>query len=303
MTDKNFTSAYLKLSGRELKEKIRLAGEILKSCTLCPRRCRADRTAGETGFCRTGDRPVVSSWSPHFGEESPLVGCHGSGTIFFTNCNLGCLFCQNWTISHHGEGREISFEALADIMLALQDQGCHNINLVTPTHQVPMILRSLEIATGRGLKVPIVYNCGGYEALETLRILDGVIDIYMPDFKYAAPGPAEEYSKARDYPSAAKAAIREMHRQVGDLVMDRNGIALRGLLVRHLVLPGGLAGTEEVARFIADEISPDTYTNIMAQYYPCYKARKHPPLDRRITEREYHEAVRAAREAGLKRLD
>jgi len=188
-------------------------------------------------------------------------------------------------------------------MLALQGQGCHNINLVTPTHQVPMILRSLEIARDRGLKVPIVYNCGGYEAVETLKILDGVIDIYMPDFKYAASAPAEKYSKAPDYPSVAKAAIREMHRQVGDLVMDRNGIALRGLLVRHLVLPEGLAGTEEVAEFIAREISPDTYTNIMAQYYPCYKAYEHPPLDRRITDREYRQAVRAAREAGLKRLD
>jgi len=303
LTDKQFTAAYLRLSGRELKEKIRLAGEILKRCTLCPRRCGVDRTAGETGFCRTGDRPVVSSWNPHFGEEPPLVGRHGSGTIFFTHCNLGCLFCQNWTISHQGEGREISFEALADIMLALQKQGCHNINLVTPTHQVPMILRSLEIAADRGLRVPIVYNCGGYEAVETLRILDGVIDIYMPDFKYAAPGPAEKYSKARDYPSAAKAAIREMHRQVGDLVTDGNGIALRGLIVRHLVLPGGLAGTEEVAGFIAGEISPDTYTNIMAQYHPCYRAHGQPPLDRRITDREYREAVRAAREAGLKRLD
>ncbi len=299
----SFIPSYLKLSGEELKEKIRLAEEILKSCALCPRRCRVDRTSGEYGFCKTGDKPFVSSWNPHFGEERPLVGYHGSGTIFFTHCNLGCLFCQNWTISHIGEGSEISFDALADIMLTLQNYGCHNINFVTPTHQVPMILRSLEIAIDKGLKAPLVYNCGGYEALETLKILDGVIDIYMPDFKYADPEPAKKYSKAEDYPSVAKAAIKEMHRQVGDLVMDHNGIARRGLIVRHLVLPEGMAGTEEAVKFLVEEISPNTYTNIMVQYYPSYKAQEHPPLDRRITDQAYRKAVKAAREAGLKRLD
>jgi putative pyruvate formate lyase activating enzyme len=299
-----FIAAYLRLSRQELREKIRRAEEILKSCTLCPRKCKVDRTAGEKGFCKTGDRPVVSSYNPHFGEEAPLVGSRGSGTVFFTRCNLGCLFCQNWTISHLGEGSETSFDTLADIMIVLQENfGCHNINFVTPTHQVPMILKSLDIAIDRGLNVPLVYNCGGYEALETLKILDGIIDIYMPDFKYADPGPAKTYSKAGDYPETAKAAIREMHRQVGDLVMDERGIALRGLLVRHLVLPEGLAGTEEVVRFLAEEISPNTYTNIMDQYYPCYKAAKHPPLDRRITDAEYRKAVKAARNAGLKRLD
>jgi putative pyruvate formate lyase activating enzyme len=299
-----FIASYLKLSGNALKEKVRLAEEILRNCTLCPRECGVDRTTDERGFCNTGDKPYIASFSPHFGEEAPLVGSHGSGTIFLTNCNLGCLFCQNWTISHAGEGNEITFDALADIMLKLQRvYGCHNINFVTPTHQVPMILRSLVTAAEKGLNVPLVYNCGGYESLETLKILDGIIDIYMPDFKYANPGPAGEYSKADDYPSVAKAAIKEMHRQVGDLVIDERGIAQRGLLVRHLVLPEGKAGTEEVVRFLADEISPDTYTNIMDQYHPCFRAMGEPPLDRRITHEEYRASVSAARKAGLRRLD
>lgn len=300
---KGFVVAYLKLSRKELRERIRSAEEILKDCTLCPRNCRVDRTAGKLGFCRTGDKPFVSSYNPHFGEERPLVGRYGSGTIFFTNCNLGCLFCQNWTISHLGEGGIVSFEELARMMITLQNLGCHNINLVTPTHQVPMILRSLEIAIDKGLNVPIVYNCGGYESIDTLRILEGIIDIYMPDFKYSDPEVAKRYSKAKDYPQIAKMAIKEMHRQVGDLIIDDRGIALRGLLVRHLVLPEGLAGTEEVVRFLVEEISPNTYTNIMAQYYPCYKAFEHPPLDRRITQEEYRKARESAIKAGLRRLD
>jgi putative pyruvate formate lyase activating enzyme len=301
--DKGFVAAYLKVSKEELRKRIQRAEEILKKCVLCPRHCGVDRTSGERGFCKTSDKPFISSWNPHFGEERPLVGRYGSGTIFMTNCNLGCLFCQNWTISHLGEGNLYSFEALADMMLALQNFGCHNINFVTPTHQVPMILRSLEIAIDKGLRVPIVYNCGGYESVETLKILDGIVDIYMPDFKYIDSQVSKKYSKAEDYPSVAKAAIKEMHRQVGDLIMDSRGIALRGLLVRHLVLPGGLAGTEEVARFLVEEISPNTYTNIMAQYYPCYQAIENPPLDRRITTEEYKRALRIALEVGLRRLD
>jgi len=302
--EKAFIPAYLRLSKEELRGKIQALEETLKECVLCPRNCKVDRTQGETGFCKTGDKPFVSSYNPHFGEERPLVGRSGSGTIFFSYCNLGCLFCQNWTISHLGDGSIISFEKLADIMLTLQNHhGTHNINLVTPTHQVPMILRSLEIAIEKGLNVPIVYNCGGYESLETLRILDGVIDIYMPDFKYSDPEVALKYSRARDYPQVAKAAIKEMHRQVGDLIMDDRGIALRGLLIRHLVLPEGLANTEEIVKFLVEEISQDTYTNIMAQYYPCYKAFEHPPLDRRITTEEYRRALRAALETGLWRLD
>lgn len=298
-----FTAAYQKISKEELWRKVRLAEEILKECTLCPRNCKVDRTSGNKGFCRTGDKPYVASWGPHFGEERPLVGRFGSGTIFFSFCNLGCIYCQNWTISHLGEGKEVSFEKLADIMIELQQMGCHNINLVTPTHQMPMILHSIAIASELGLEIPIVYNCGGYESLDALRILDGIIDIYMPDFKYSDPQMALKYSKAKDYPAVAKAAIKEMHRQVGDLIIDKRGIALRGLLVRHLVLPEGIAGTEEVIRFIAEEISKDTYINIMDQYYPCYKAFEYPPLDRRITTKEYTEAIRLAIEAGLKRID
>jgi putative pyruvate formate lyase activating enzyme len=301
--DKGFLAAYLKLSKEELRERIHAAEEILKECILCPRSCKVDRTSGEKGFCKTGNKPFISSYNPHFGEERPLVGRHGSGTIFFTHCNLGCLFCQNWTISHLGDGYIYSFDALAEMMLTLQHYGCHNINFVTPTHQVPMILRSLEIAIEKGLKVPLVYNCGGYESVDTLKILDGIFDIYMPDFKYIDPEVSKKYSKAEDYPSVAKAAIKEMHRQVGDLVMDSRGIALRGLLVRHLVLPGGLAGTEEIVKFLVEEISPNTYTNIMAQYYPCYQAIENPPLDRRITIEEYNKAVKIAFEAGLRRLD
>lgn len=298
-----FKAAYLKLSRDSLREKIKAAKEVLKECTLCPRSCKVDRTSGKLGVCKTGDKPFVSSYNPHFGEERPLVGRHGSGTIFFTRCNLLCLFCQNWTISHLGEGDIISFEELAQIMLTLQGYDCHNINLVTPTHQVPMILEALAIAVEQGLKVPIVYNCGGYESLETLKILDGIIDIYMPDFKYSDPEVAFKYSRARDYPSVAKAAIKEMHRQVGDLIMDDRGVALRGLLVRHLILPEGMAGTEEIVKFLVEEISPNTYTNIMAQYYPCYKAVQFPPLDRRITNEEYRKALKAAIDAGLRRLD
>ncbi|MGD2079773.1 MAG: radical SAM protein [Nitrospirota bacterium] len=299
----SFTPAYLVLGEEELLQKAARAEEIIRHCALCPRRCGVDRTAGEKGFCRILDRPVVSSHGPHFGEEAPLVGRSGSGTIFFTGCNLGCIFCQNWTISHALQGSEVSTGRLAGYMLELQGLGCHNVNLVTPTHQVPMILRALVEARREGLRLPLVYNCGGYEQLETIKLLDGVVDIYMPDFKYSDPGPARKYSQAKDYPEVAKAAIREMHRQVGDLAMDDDGIALRGLLLRHLVLPGGLAGTGEVVRFVARELSKDTYINIMGQYHPCYEAFNYPPLDRDIMAGEFEEAVAMAREAGLKRID
>lgn len=297
-----FIPAYRLLSDKVFSDKVTEAEEILKECTLCPRGCGIDRTSGELGFCRTADKPFVSSWGPHFGEERPLVGRHGSGTIFFGNCNLGCLFCQNYSISHLGEGIEISHEKLADIMISLQRQGCHNINLVTPTHQMPMILKSIKIASQKDLKIPIVYNCGGYESIHALKILDGVIDIYMPDFKYIDPDMALKYSLAKDYPEAAKNAIKEMYRQVGDLFIVK-GIALRGLLIRHLVLPEGIAGTEGVVKFIAEEISKDTYINIMDQYHPCFKAFDHPPLNRGITSKELEEAIRLAIDAGLKRID
>ncbi len=297
-----FIPSYLKLSKEILQEKTEEALQRLKECNLCPRECGVDRTAGELGFCRTADLPIVSSWGPHFGEEPPLVGRGGSGTIFFTHCNLHCLFCQNYTISHLGEGQEVSFEKLASIMLSLQAMGCHNINLVTPTHQVPMILKALMIAIEGGLRLPIVYNCGGYESIDTLKLLEGIIDIYMPDFKYSDPEVSKKYSLAEDYPERAKAALKEMHRQVGDLRINSEGIAERGLLVRHLIMPGGLAGTKEVVRFIAEEISKDTYINIMDQYHPCFKAFEYPPLDRRITPTEFEEALALARKAGLRRI-
>ena len=303
MDNHTFTPAYLQLPPNILSDKVREAEEILKECTLCPRQCRVDRTCGEKGFCRTGDRPFISSYSPHFGEEKPLVGKFGSGTIFMGNCNLGCLFCQNYSISHLGEGTEISFEKLAEIMLSLQKEGCHNINFVTPTHQMPMILRSLLIASEKGLNVPIVYNCGGYESLHAIEILAGIVDIYMPDFKYSDPAMAFKYSKAEDYSQSAMVAIKEIHRQVGDLVTDQRGIAISGLLVRHLVLPEGNAGTAGVVKFLAEEISKNTYINIMDQYHPCFKAFDHPPLNRRITQQEYADAVQMAIDAGLKRID
>jgi len=247
-------------------------------------------------------RPIPSCYGPHFGEEEPLVGTHGSGTIFFTGCNLRCVFCQNWDISQMRLGRTVSISELADMMIELQDMRCHNINLVTPTHYMPHILAALVAACERGLEVPLVYNCGGYESVSALRLLDGVVDIYMPDVKYADPDIGLRYSHVPDYPKVVKAALKEMHRQVGDLWIDEDGIAWRGLLVRHLVLPGGRAGTAEIVKFIADEISRDTYINIMSQYRPEYRAREHPPLDRPITAREYEEAVRLARKAGLHRF-
>jgi len=305
----SFVASYLKLNPADFAARIRKLDEILKECTLCPRQCRVDRTLGEVGFCSTGNKPFISSWGPHFGEERPLVGYYGSGTIFFGYCNLGCIYCQNWTISHLGEGQEMSYEELANIMLNLQRSGCHNINLVTPTHQMPMILHSIFLAKNLGLNLPIVYNCGGYESLELLKTLDGIIDIYMPDFKYSDPEMGLKYSKAKDYPQVARAAIKEMHRQVGVLKVDEWGIirkgllAYRGLLIRHLVLPNNIAGTKEFVKFIADEISKDTYVNIMNQYRPCYKARDYPELNRRITNKEYTEAIQAALDAGLTMLD
>ncbi len=299
----SFVPSYLRLSVDESRKRVKAAYELLRHCSLCPRNCGVNRLEGQRGFCRTLNGPVVSSWGPHFGEERPLVGRGGSGTIFFTHCNLGCVFCQNYSISHLGEGEEISTERLARVMLELQKMGCHNINLVTPTHQVPMIMDALLIASERGLRLPVVYNCGGYESLETLRLLDGVIDIYMPDIKYSGPEVAKRLSLAEDYPEVAKAAIKEMHRQVGDLVINDSGVAVKGLLVRHLVLPDGLSGTPEVMRFIAEDISKDTYVNIMDQYYPCYSAPENPPLNRRITRKEFIEAIDTARASGLKRID
>lgn len=296
--------AYIETYKRnELKRRIEKANKILEECSLCARKCEVNRMRNEKGVCRTGRLPMVSSFSPHFGEEAPLVGRHGSGAIFITSCNLLCVFCQNWEISHLGEGEEISLEQFALLMLNLQNIGCHNINFVTPTHVVPQILEALSIAIEGGLSVPLVYNTGGYDSIETIKLLDGIFDIYMPDFKYWDEEVAIRLSKAPGYPEIARQAIKEMHRQVGDLTVDSSGIAQRGLLVRHLVLPDGLAGTRDVMRFLAREISPNTYVNIMDQYRPCGEAYKYPPLDRRITAEEYSEAITMAGEEGITRLD
>jgi putative pyruvate formate lyase activating enzyme len=301
----SFEPAYLKLlrSG-ELKERVEEAYRHLEACDLCGHQCGVNRRESIKGaVCRTGERAVVASFHPHFGEEDPLVGTGGSGTIFFSWCNLRCQFCQNYDISQKGAGREVEPEELARMMLHLQDMGCHNINFVSPSHVVAQILAGVLIAAQAGLRLPLVYNTGGYDSMAALKLLDGVVDIYMPDMKYSDPAIARKYSKIRNYPAINRAAVKEMHRQVGDLVMDERGVALRGLLVRHLVLPEGLAGTAEIARFLVEEISPNTYINVMAQYRPCYRAHEFPPLDRPITHEEYQEALRVAREAGLHRFD
>ena len=294
-------AAYNMMPLETLKERASIALALLASCQLCPRRCQVDRLNDERGYGRTGRRAKVASYTPHFGEEPPLVGSSGSGTIFFSGCNLSCVFCQNWDISQMDAGREVKGEELARMMLALEDSGCHNINLVTPTHVVPQILEALVLARRDGLSVPLVYNSGGYDSVETLLLLDGIIDIYMPDAKYGQDGPAQRYSAAPGYTAVNKAALKEMHRQVGDLQMDGEGIALHGLLVRHLVLPAGAAGTEEVVRFISQEISVHTYLNVMAQYHPEYQACRYPELSRSITAREYAHALHLAAAAGLVR--
>jgi putative pyruvate formate lyase activating enzyme len=292
----------------ELRRRVEQAYAHLAACDLCAWNCRVDRRTAK-GVCRTGTLAVVSSYGPHHGEENPLRGWLGSGTIFFAWCNLKCQFCQNYEISQLGDplkgtgGHETQPEEIAAMMLDLQEDGCHNINFVSPSHVVAQILAAVAIAAKAGLRVPLVYNTGGYDSLVALQLLDGVMDIYMPDLKYADAKIAQRLSKAKDYPAVNRAAVKEMHRQVGDLMMDEHGVAQRGLLVRHLVLPDGLAGTAEVARFLAEEISRDTYINVMAQYRPCYRASEHPPLDRPITRKEYTEAVTACRAAGLHRFD
>jgi len=301
---RQFTPAYLALlrSG-ELERRVAEAYTRLEACDICARECGVNRRLSAEGAgCHTGERALVSSAGPHFGEEDPLVGSGGSGTIFFSWCNLRCQFCQNADISQLGYGHEVEPEELAQMMLTLQAQGCHNVNFVSPSHVVPQILAGLLIAAEAGLHLPLVYNTGGYDSIKTLELLDGAVDIYMPDMKYADASVARRYSKISNYPAVNQAAVKEMHRQVGDLILDNRGVAQRGVLVRHLVLPEGLAGTAEVVRFLRDQVSPNTYINVMAQYRPCYRAHELPPLDRRLTNDEYAEAVRLAEEAGL-RLD
>jgi len=299
-----FAPAYVDLfNSGELERRVQEAHRRLADCALCPRACRVNRLAGALGACATGARARVSSVQPHFGEEGPLVGRRGSGTVFFAYCNLRCQFCQNYELSAQGHGKEVDPGELASGMLSLQALGCHNINFVSPSHVVPQILAGLLLAVQRGLDLPLVYNTGGYDSLETLELLDGVVDIYMPDMKYADAAVARKYSEVLNYPAINQAAVTEMHRQVGDLELDEDGVALRGLLVRHLVLPEGLAGTRRIAQFLAERISAETYINVMDQYRPCYRAAALPPLNRRITNAEYQEAVRMVRQAGLDRLD
>ena len=289
------------IASGEFEERLGALRAMLSSCRLCPRLCGVDRTAGATGFCNGGLRARVASSGPHYGEETPLVGKGGSGTIFLAGCNLGCCFCQNYEISHLCEGREISADDLARTMLGLQEMGCHNVNLVTPTHFTPQIVEALETAAAGGLELPIVYNCGGYESVETLRLLEGVVDIYMPDFKFWSERSSERYLGASDYPAVARSALMEMHRQVGDLVI-RDGLALKGLLVRHLVMPGHLADTREIAVFLAEEVSRTTFVNVMAQYRPCYRSDEFPEIAAGPTNDEFRRALEIVHRAGLARI-
>jgi len=277
----------------------------MKSCQLCPRRCGVNRLNGEVGFCRApGATLVVSASHPHFGEERPLVGNGGSGTIFITHCNLRCVFCQNWEISQLGQGSETDTDRMARMIVYLQELGCHNINIVTPTHYSAHLLRALDTAAGEGLRLPIVYNTSGWERLEILKLLDGVVDIYLPDFKYWDSRMSAKYSSgAESYPEVTKAAILEMHRQVGVARPPADGILQRGLIIRHLVMPNNIGGSEEVMEWIAENLPKDTYVNIMAQYTPLYKAYDYPEISRRVTSEEYNKVVQRAKDVGLTNLD
>lgn len=292
--------SYKNLREEDWIERIKSLERILSQCTLCPRNCRVNRLKGEKGYCKTAERPFISSAFPHFGEEKELVGLNGSGTIFFSHCNLGCVFCQNWEISQLGEGQYVDYEVLSQIMLSLQQRGCHNINLVTPTHQVYAIVKALFIAVNNGLKVPIVYNCGGYESLDTLKILDGIVDIYMPDFKYGDNDSGVKYSDCTNYFEIAKSAIKEMFRQVDGLVIDEFGLMKKGVLVRHLVLPNNVGNSFKILEFLVKEVSTNILLNIMDQYYPAYKSKEFEELSRRIHTEEYMVVVRKAKELGFK---
>jgi putative pyruvate formate lyase activating enzyme len=303
--DAGIEPSYLRLARQgRLRQVERELWDILDACRLCPRACGVNRRAGKSGICNSTARFKVASHGPHFGEERPLVGRDGSGTIFFSNCNLLCCFCQNWEINHRGDGRFVMEIDLAEMMLDLQERGCHNINLVTPTHVAPHIVRALRLAIDRGLHIPLVYNTGGYDSLDVIKALDGIVDIYLPDFKYQDGALAAKYSSgAADYPEVAAAVIREMHRQVGKLSVDARGVATRGLIIRHLVMPQNIAGTDRFVRWVARELTTDTYVNLMRQYRPEHRAREYPELSRRITPEEWEQALAWAREAGLTNVD
>jgi len=284
----------------ELEHRIVQLNKILEACTLCPRQCKVNRLKDELGYCKAGSTLMVSSYFPHFGEERPLVGRSGSGTIFLIHCNLKCNFCQNYDISHLGSGEKVSTKQLAQMMLYLQLQGCHNINFVTPTHFAPQIISALPYAIDMGLELPIVYNCGGYESLGVIKLLEGIVDIYMPDAKFSSAEYAKQYANAPDYYDVLQPVLKEMHRQVGLLSIE-DGIASRGLLIRHLVMPNNVAGSEEILKFIAEELSTDSYVNIMSQYRPRFEAIDDPLIDRRITSKEYYPAIEIANKFGLHR--
>ncbi len=297
-----FSPSYRALhEGGALEKRIELLNEFLKECRLCPRECRANRLDGEIGYCRSGVEIEISSAFPHFGEEPPLVGHHGSGTIFLTHCNLQCIFCQNYDITHLGRGEQITASDMARVMFRLQEMGCHNINFVTPTHYVSQIIGSLPEAIEVGLRLPIVYNCSGYESVQVLRLLEGIVDIYMPDIKFMDGKYSRKFCNAPDYPEVIKKALKEMHRQVGNLTLNSEGIAEKGLLIRHLVMPNDVASSEEVFRFVAEEISADSYVNIMRQYRPEYQAKEYPEIDRPVTPKEYSEAIQIAKRFHLYR--
>ena len=300
-----WTPGYAKLEDQgQLAPRIEQARTIFEECRLCPRECGVNRLAGEKGFCRATSRLIIYSAHPHFGEEASLVGKNGSGTIFFSNCNLRCVFCQNWPISHEGRGREIDDNDLADLMLYMQHISCHNINLVTPTHVMPNILNATRIAHLKGLRIPLVYNTSGYERVEMLKLLDGVVDIYLPDMKFMDAEEAEIYmAGAYDYPQMGKNALLEMHRQVGLHTTDGNGIAVRGVMIRHLVMPNRVAGTEKFVRWVAANLPKSTYLNIMHQYHVDYKAFEYPKIQRAINAEEYIEAMSWAEQYGLTNLD
>ncbi len=305
---RDFEPAYINTYNEGLlRERVEEANSQLSNCTLCPRNCEVDRMLSQkkrkVGICKTGKHAVVCSSQPHYGEELPLVGTKGSGTIFFTYCNLLCNFCQNFDISHEGYGREVLDAELANMMLTLQEQGCHNINFVTPSHVVPQIISALELAVEYGLSIPLVYNSSGYDKVETLKLLEGIIDIYMPDFKFWDSVVAAKTCKAQDYPETARKAIREMHRQVGDFYISENGLAKRGLLIRHLILPKGMAGTREIMKFIYNEVSPNTYVNIMFQYKPYGESSEIKELSQVPTRDDFELALQAASEEGITRLD
>ena len=297
--------AYEKLEREgKLAERVEQAYAIFENCQLCPRQCGVNRQKGEKGFCRAPVKPVIFGAHPHFGEEISLVGQHGSGTIFFSNCNLRCVFCQNWPISHEGRGKKVQDEDLANMMINLQKIGCHNINLVTPTHVMPNILNAIRIALNKGLHIPLVYNTSGYERLEIVKLLDGIVDIYLPDMKYMDADQAARYSSgASDYPELAQKAIIEMNRQVGSHLTNKRGVALRGLMIRHLVMPNRVAGTEKFVRWVAEALPKSTYVNIMPQYRVEYRAFDYPKISRGITVQEFLEAMDWAEQYGLINLD